>query len=74
MQEGLGQYGGTSMTRTFAIFAALAVAAVLVFVALGRNGVIDMNKQDALAIPSGAIPHGGREKPISELTTGSAHQ
>jgi hypothetical protein len=40
MQEGpVANYGGISMTRTFAIFAALAVAAVLVFVVLGRNGV-----------------------------------
>ena len=63
-----------SMTRIFVIFAAVTVMAVLVFVVLGRNGVIDMNKQDALAVPSGAVPHGGKEKPISELTTGSARQ
>jgi hypothetical protein len=44
------------MSRTLAIFAAVAVAAILVFVELGRTGAIDMKKPVA-AIPGGAIPH-----------------
>ncbi len=61
------------MTRTFAIFAAVAIAAVILFIGLGRTGSIDMKKPIA-AIPSGAVPHGGAEKPLSEQTTESARQ
>jgi len=61
------------MKRALAIFAAVAVAAVLVLAGLGRTGTIDMKKPVA-AIPSGAVPHGGAEKPPSEQTTGSAHR
>ena len=63
------------MTRTLAIFGVLALAAVVLFVGLGRTGVIDMKKRDAVAIPSGAVPHGGKEKPVFDrTTTGSARQ
>jgi hypothetical protein len=55
------------MSRTLAIFAAVAVVAILVFVGLGRTGAIDM-KKPVTAIPAGAIPHGGAEKPVAETT------
>ena len=61
------------MNRTFAIFAIVVVAFVIVIVGLGRTGAIDMKKPIA-AIPAGAVPHGGAEKPISEQTTGTARQ
>jgi hypothetical protein len=61
------------MKRAFAIFAAVAVVAMLVFAGLGRMGTIDMKKPVA-AIPSGAVPHGGAEKAVSEQTTGSARR
>jgi len=60
------------MERAFAIFAAVAVA-VLLFVGLGGMGIIDMKKPIA-AIPSGAVPHGGAEKPMSGQTTGIARR
>jgi hypothetical protein len=61
------------MKRTFAILALIAVVAVAVFVVLGRTGVIDMGKPDAI-IPSTTIPHGASEKPLSGQTTGSARR
>ncbi len=61
------------MKRTFAILALIAVVAVAVFVVLGRTGVIDMRKQDAI-IPSTTIPHGANEKPLSDQTTGGARR
>jgi hypothetical protein len=61
------------MKRAFAIFAAVAIAAVIILIGLGRTGSVDMKKPVA-AIPSGAVPHGGAEKPLSEQTTGSARQ
>jgi hypothetical protein len=48
------------MKRTFAILALIAVVAVAVFVVLGRTGLIDMGKPDAI-IPSTTIPHGASE-------------
>jgi hypothetical protein len=59
------------MTRTLVIFAAVGIAAILLVAGLGRAGVIDMNKP-ITAIPAGAIPHGGAEKPISDLVAGRA--
>jgi hypothetical protein len=53
------------MSRTLAIFAAVAVDAILVFVGLGRTGAIDMKKPVA-AIPADSIPPGGAEKPVAE--------
>jgi hypothetical protein len=61
------------MNRTFAVFAAVAVAVVLIFVGLGRSGVVDMKKPMA-AVPAGAVPHGGAEKPITDQTTGSTRR
>jgi hypothetical protein len=61
------------MKRAFAIFAAVAIAAVIILIGLGRTGSVDMKKPVA-AIPSGAVPHGGAEKPLSEQTTGSVRQ
>jgi hypothetical protein len=55
------------MNRTLAIFGAVAVVAVLIFVGLGQTGAIDMKKPVA-AIPAGAVPHGGAEKPVAETT------
>jgi hypothetical protein len=63
------------MARTLAIFGVLALAAVVVFIGQGRTGVVDMKKRDVLAIPSGAVPHGGKEKPVlDQPTTGCARQ
>jgi hypothetical protein len=61
------------MKRTFAILALIAVVAVAVFVVLGRTGVIDMGKPDAI-IPSTAVPHSANENPLSDQTTGSARR
>ena len=62
------------MKRTLLIFAACAVAAVIVFAGLGYSGVIDMKQRHASMIPDGAVPHGGKEKPILDQTTGSARR
>jgi hypothetical protein len=58
------------MTRTLVIFVAVAVAAVLIVAGLGRTGVIDVRKP-VTSIPAGAVPHGGAEKPVSELAHGA---
>jgi hypothetical protein len=50
------------MKRTFAILALIAVVAVAVFVVLGRTGVIDMGKPDAI-IPGTEVPHSANENP-----------
>jgi hypothetical protein len=60
------------MKRALAIFAAVAVAVVLI-VGLGHTGMIDV-KKPVTTVPSGAVPHGGAEKPLSEQTTGDARQ
>jgi len=59
------------MNRTFAVFAAVAVAFVAIVVGLGRTGAIDI-EQPVAAFPAGAVPHGGAERPIFEQTTGIA--
>jgi hypothetical protein len=58
------------MRRTFVIFGALCVAAILLFVVLGKTGTMDMAKKQTL-VPAGAIPHGGKEKPVTEQTIGT---
>jgi hypothetical protein len=62
------------MKRTLLIFAFCAVAAMIVFAGLGYSGVIDMKQRHASMIPDGAVPHGGKEKPIIDQTTGSARR
>jgi hypothetical protein len=57
-------------TRTMVIFAAVAIGLILIVAALGRTGVIDVNKP-VTSIPGGAVPHGGAEKPVSELAGGT---
>jgi hypothetical protein len=59
------------MKRTFAIFGAAAVLALLVVFGLTQTGMIDKNKS-VTSIPAGAVPHGGAEKPVSDLVPGSA--
>jgi hypothetical protein len=59
------------MKRPTIIFAAVAVAAVLVVAGLGRAGVIDV-KKPVTSIPAGTVPHGGAEKPISDQIAGGA--
>lgn len=59
------------MKRALAICAAIAAVVALVFVGLGRTGMFDMKKPVA-AVPSGVVPHGGAEKPLSQQTTGGA--
>jgi hypothetical protein len=59
------------MKRPSIIFAAVAVAAVLIVAGLGRAGVIDV-KKPVTSIPGGIIPHGGAEKPVSEQMAGGA--
>jgi hypothetical protein len=56
--------------RTMVIVAAVAIAAILIVAGLGRTGVIDVNKP-VTSIPAGAVPHGGAEKPVSELAGGA---
>jgi hypothetical protein len=55
------------MNRPIIICAAAVVAAVLVFVGLGRAGVVDMTKP-MTSVPAGMVPHGGAEKPVSHQT------
>jgi hypothetical protein len=57
------------MKRPFIIFAAVAVAAILVVAGLGRAGMIDL-KKPMTSIPSGMVPHGGAEKPVSDQMAG----
>jgi hypothetical protein len=59
------------LKRPFIIFAAAAVAAILVVAGLGRAGVIDV-KKPVTSIPAGVVPHGGAEKPVSEQMAGGA--
>jgi hypothetical protein len=59
------------MTRTLVIFAAVGIVAILLVAGLGRAGVIDVNRP-VTSIPGGAIPHGGAEKPVSDLVAGRA--
>jgi hypothetical protein len=59
------------MTRTLVIFAAIGIAAILLVAGLGKAGVIDVNRP-LTSIPGGAIPHGGAEKPVSDLVAGRA--
>jgi hypothetical protein len=61
------------MKRTLAIFGAVAVVILLVVVGLTKTGMIDKNKS-VTAIPAGAVPHGGAEKPVSELAPGAARR
>ncbi len=58
------------MTRTMVIFSAAAVAVVLIVAGLGRAGVIDVNKP-VTSIPGSVVPHGGAEKPVSEIVGGA---
>jgi hypothetical protein len=57
------------MTRILVIFAVVGIAAILLVAGLGRAGVIDVHKP-LTSIPGGAIPHGGAEKPVSDLVAG----
>jgi hypothetical protein len=59
------------MTRTLVIFAAIGIVAILLVAGLGKAGVIDVNRP-LTSIPGGVIPHGGAEKPISDLVAGRA--
>jgi hypothetical protein len=59
------------MTRTLVIFAAVGIVAILLVAGLGRAGVIDVNRP-VTSIPGGAIPHGGAEKPVSDLVADRA--
>jgi len=59
------------MTRPFIICAAVVVAAVLIFAALDRAGVIGKDTSVA-SIPTGLVPHGGAEKPVSDQVEGNA--
>jgi hypothetical protein len=54
------------MKRTLTIFGAAAIVALLVVVGLTQTGMIDKNKP-ITSVPAGAVPHGGAEKPVSEL-------
>jgi hypothetical protein len=58
------------MKRPFIIFSAVAMATILVVAGLGRAGVINVNKP-VTSIPGGIVPHGGAEKPVSELADGA---
>jgi len=60
-----------SMKRPFIIFAAVAVAAILVVAGLGRAGIIDVTKP-VTSVPGGVVPHGGAEKPVSQQMAGGA--
>jgi hypothetical protein len=59
------------MTQTMVIFAAVGLTAILLVAGLGKAGVIDVSKP-VTSIPGGAIPHGGAEKPVSDLVAGRA--
>jgi hypothetical protein len=58
------------MTRPMVMFSAAAVVVVLIVAGLGRAGVIDVSKP-VTSIPGSVVPHGGAEKPVSEIAAGT---
>jgi hypothetical protein len=59
--------------RTYGIMAVVAVLAIVAVIGLGRTRSIDVN-MPVTSIPGGVVPHGGAEKPVSDMTTTGARR